>query len=57
MGAANSIALATLLITLSQKGAPFAALEGRSMILGGFALAAYSWAVCILMKKDLRSGS
>ena len=32
-GAAPSIALATLLLTLSQKGAPFVALEGRSMIL------------------------
>ena len=35
-GAAPSIAIATLLITVSQKGAPFAALEGRSMIVGGF---------------------
>src|ERR1700692_4182192 len=35
-GAAPSIALATLLITLSQKGAPFAAVEGRSMIVGAF---------------------
>ena len=43
-GAAPSIALATLLITLSQKGATFAAVEGRSMIVGAFALAAYSWA-------------
>jgi hypothetical protein len=33
-GAAPSIALATLLITLSHKGAPFAAMEGRSMIVG-----------------------
>jgi hypothetical protein len=33
-GAAPSIALPTLLITLSQKGAPFVALEGRSMIVG-----------------------
>jgi len=32
-GAAPSIALATLLITLSQKGAPFAAVEGRSGVL------------------------
>ena len=32
--AAPSIALATLLITLSQKGAAFVALEGRSMIVG-----------------------
>jgi hypothetical protein len=54
-GAAPSIALATLLITLSQKGAPFAALEGRSMIVGAFALAAYSWTVCVLLKKILLS--
>src|ERR1700750_2623993 len=54
-GAAPSIAVATLLITLSQKGAPFAALEGRSMIVGAFALAAYSWTVCVLLKKFLLS--
>jgi len=50
-GAAPSIALATILITLSQKGAPFAAAEGRSMIVGAFALAAYSWTVCLLLKR------
>jgi hypothetical protein len=54
-GAAPSIALATLLITLSQKGAPFAAVEGRSMIAGAFALAAYSWTVCVLLKKFMMS--
>ena len=54
-GAAPSIALATLLITLSQMGAPFAAVEGRSMIVGAFALAAYSWVVCVLLKKFLLS--
>ena len=54
-GAAPSIALATLLITLSQMGAPFAAMEGRSMIIGAFALAAYSWTVCVLLKKFLLS--
>jgi hypothetical protein len=54
-GAAPSIALATLLITLSQRGAPFAAMEGRSMIVGAFALAAYSWVVCVLLKKILLS--
>ena len=54
-GAAPSIALATLLITLSQKGASFAAVEGRSMIVGAFALAAYSWVVCVLLKKFLLS--
>jgi Protein of unknown function (DUF3147) len=54
-GAAPSIAMATLLITVSQKGTPFAALEGRSMIVGAFALAAYSWVVCVLLKKFLLS--
>jgi hypothetical protein len=54
-GAAPSIALATLLITPSQKGAPFAAVEGRSMIVGAFALAAYSWTACVLLKKFLLS--
>ena len=51
-GAAPSIALAALLITLSQNGASFAAVEGRSMIAGAFALAAYSWAVCVLNYED-----
>jgi hypothetical protein len=50
-GAAPSIALPTLLITLSHKGAPFASVEGRSMMLGAFALAAYSWLACLLLKK------
>jgi Protein of unknown function (DUF3147) len=54
-GAAPSIALATLLITLSQKSAPFVAMEGRSMIVGALALAAYSWTVCVLLKKFLLS--
>jgi Protein of unknown function (DUF3147) len=54
-GAAPSIALATLLITLSQKGAPFAAVEGRSMIVGALALAAYSWTVSLLLKKFMMS--
>jgi hypothetical protein len=54
-GAAPSIALATLLITLSHKGAPFAAVEGRSMIVGAFALASYSWVVCVSLKKYLLS--
>ena len=55
-GAAPSIAVATLLInSLSQKGAPFAALEGRSMIVGAFGSAAYSRTVCVLLKKFLLS--
>lgn len=50
-GAAPSIALATVLIALSRHGASFVAVEGRSMILGALALTAYSWTVCILLKK------
>jgi Protein of unknown function (DUF3147) len=50
-GAAPSIALATLPITLSKDGPAFAAVEGRSMILGAFALAIYSWIVCLLLKR------
>jgi hypothetical protein len=50
-GAAPSIALATLLITLSQKGAPFAAVEGSTMIVGALALAAYSW-TDVLVERD-----
>ena len=53
--AAPSIALATLVLTVSQKGAPFVAMEGRSMVVGAFALAAYSWTVCVLLKKFLLS--
>jgi len=50
-GAAPSIALATLVITLSKEGASYAAIEGRSMIVGAVALAAYSWVVCLLLKR------
>jgi hypothetical protein len=53
--AAPSIALATLLITLSRDGAPFVAMEGRSMMLGALALASYCWIVCLLLKKYLAS--
>src|ERR1700733_10436838 len=49
-GAAPSIALATLVLTVSQRGASFAALEGRSMMAGAVALAAYCGAVCVLLK-------
>jgi len=44
-------------VTLWQKGALFAAVEGRSMIVGAIALAAYSWTVCVLLKKLLMSSS
>ena len=50
-GAAPSIALATISITLFQSGAPFAAVEGRSMIIGALAMGVYSWIVSVLIKK------
>lgn len=48
-GAAPSVALATLGITLLTKGGQYAAVEGRSMIIGSLALAAYSFLVCQLL--------
>jgi hypothetical protein len=50
-GAAPSIALATLTLTISQRGAAFAAAEAHSMMAGAVALAAYSGAVCLLLQR------
>ncbi|HEY7662731.1 MAG TPA: DUF3147 family protein [Xanthobacteraceae bacterium] len=50
-GAAPSIALATLAMAFWQEGADYAALEGRSMIIGALALCIYSLAVCWLLKR------
>lgn len=44
-GAAPSVSLATLGLTYLQKGPMYASTEGRSMIAGAIALAAYSWFV------------
>ncbi len=41
-GAAPSVALATLGMAISKHGGAYAAVEGRSMILGAVALLAYS---------------
>ena len=40
--AAPSVALATLALTAMKETSPYVALEGRSMLLGAIALAAYS---------------
>ncbi len=45
-GAAPSIALATLALTVHSQGAANAALEARSMIAGALALLAYAWVSC-----------
>jgi hypothetical protein len=50
-GAAPSVALATLSLALWKEGGAYAAIEGRSMILGAFALALYSVAVCQLLMR------
>ena len=50
-GAAPSIALATLTLTVSERGTAFAAAEGHSMMAGAVALAAYSGAVCLLLQR------
>jgi uncharacterized membrane protein (GlpM family) len=50
-GAAPSIALATLSLTVAQRGASFAAAEGRSMMAGAMALAVCSGLVCILLQR------
>ncbi len=50
-GAAPSVALATLALTIAKHGASFAAVEGRSMILGAIALCVYSQAVSWIMMR------
>ena len=42
-GAAPSVALATLALTVHVQGAAYAALEARSMIMGAVALLIYAW--------------
>jgi hypothetical protein len=44
-------AIATLLITYVTKGATVVVTEARSMVIGGAALAAYSFATCKLIKR------
>src|SRR5205807_1791151 len=50
-GAAPSVAVATLAMAFWNQGAAYAALEGRSMMIGSLALCLYSVAVCQLMKR------
>jgi hypothetical protein len=48
-GAAPSVALATLVLAYAKKPASYAALEGRSMILGAVALGVYAIVVAWLL--------
>jgi hypothetical protein len=55
-GAAPSVALATLTLTLFVEGKQYAALEARSMIAGAFAFLLYALACVYLMaKRHLRA--
>lgn len=51
LGAAPSIALVTLALTLSSKGLDDAQLEARSMMFGSVALGLYSAGVCYLIRR------
>ena len=48
-GAAPSVALATLALTFHKDGRAYAALEGRSMLLGAVAMAVYAWVVAMIL--------
>jgi lipoprotein signal peptidase len=50
-GAAPSIALATVAMTVKEQGAAYASLEARSMILGAVAFFVYASLVSWLMMK------
>jgi len=50
-GAAPSVALATLSLMIAARGKPYAAIEARSMIVGGFAFFLYSCVSLRLMAK------
>ena len=50
-GAAPSVALATLGLTILTDGKPYAAMETRSMIAGAAGFLAYASACCWLMMK------
>jgi hypothetical protein len=55
-GAAPSVALATLTLTLFAEGRNYAALEARSMVAGAFAFFGYTLACVYLMgKRHLRA--
>lgn len=51
-GAAPSVALATLTLTVAKDGKTFAAVEARSMIAGAAALLIYCVLVMWLLKRD-----
>ena len=53
-GAAPSVALATLGLTVATEGVSYAATEARSMMAGAIALTAYAWFVSWVMMRYKR---
>jgi hypothetical protein len=51
-GAAPSVALATLTLTIRSNGASYAALEARSMMAGGVAFGLYAAVVCRVLARS-----
>ncbi len=51
-GAAPSVALATLALTIYKEGSSYAALEARSMMVGAAALLLYAQTVCWLLLRQ-----
>ena len=50
-GAAPSVALATLTLTVAQSGSLYASTEARSMVIGALALCLYSVVVALLLAR------
>ena len=48
-GAAPSVALATIVLTVAKEGRNYTAIEARSMLLGAFGFLLYAWIVCRLL--------
>ena len=51
-GAAPSVALATLALTIKTNGASYAALEARSMLGGTASFFVYAWCAMILLHRE-----
>ena len=45
-GAAPSVALATIVLTVTKEGRSYVAIEARSMLIGACAFLLYAWIVC-----------
>jgi Protein of unknown function (DUF3147) len=54
-GAAPSVALATLALTIAKEGANYTSIEARSMLAGAVALGIYSYSVMKVMAHRKRS--